>query len=120
MPLDGDSRRELVHTQDCGLTLRLHRLSVLDYGRYRCKCVNEQHDFEHGIQFDLERMWAHDEREPVVNLLSPYSKMARLTCSYICTCLHVVNSIPGIVGDVYMHASAHDVCMNKYSNVFVV
>ena len=89
IPLEGDSRRELVHTQGCGLTLRLHRLSILDYGRYQCKCVNEHHDIEHGIQFDLEKMWKHDEREPVVNLLSPYSKMARLlaaTCMFAYGC----------------------------------
>ena len=80
IPLVDSDRRQLISTQDCGLTLRLHGFSMLDYGRYRCKCLKEQHEFDRGIQFNLERVWGHEcsETETVVNLIPRYSKMSRL------------------------------------------
>lgn len=79
IPVESSDTRDLVRTQDCGLTLRLHSLSMLDFGRYRCRCVRERHGFEHGIQFDLERMWRDECEESVVNLLPSYETSAQVS-----------------------------------------
>ena len=47
MPIESSASREIIR---CGnsITLRFHNFSTLDFGVYKCRCVNE--DYENGME----------------------------------------------------------------------
>ena len=47
MPIESSASREIIR---CGnsITLRFHNFSTLDFGAYKCRCVNE--DYENGME----------------------------------------------------------------------
>ncbi len=76
-PVVNSPRREVLITQNCGLTLRLHNVSLSDYGRYTCKCVQTPLVTNEGIQFPLplDRDWEEIRiPEKSVVILPSYSK----------------------------------------------
>lgn len=75
------SSREIIKSNNCGVTLRIHNISVFDYGRYQCKCGVG--NYYNGIQFNLEQWYQSELKEscehlqyPIVNIL-PLGKDTR-------------------------------------------